>query len=132
MNSGVESAEKVRPGRRRPIDSCSRYATVLTLWLVALAAAPATVQGACNLIPPAEQAFPSTLGSVTSPITTVGSTVELRLAPCDGSAGFDPTPANNQITIAFVPGGPSQVVPGGSITVADCTATCQTLRFTTP
>ena len=91
----------------------------------------ATVRAACNIIPPAEQVYPSTIGNLTSPVTTAGQPVELRLTGCDGSAGFDPDPANDVVAITFLPAGPGQplpvIVPTGSITVAG-----STLRFTMP
>jgi DNA-binding beta-propeller fold protein YncE len=92
---------------------------------------PVHVRAACNIIPPAEQAYPSTLGSVTSPVATVGQQVEVRLTGCDGTA-FDTTPANDTVAITFLPAGPGQpppvFVPTGSITVPNAT----TLRFTMP
>src|SRR5262245_60062994 len=88
-------------------------------------------RAACNIIPPAEQAYPSTLGSVTSPVTTVGQSVEIRLTGCDGTA-FDPAAANDHVAITFLPAGLGQpapiIVPPGSVTVPDAT----TLRFTMP
>src|SRR2546425_5181603 len=111
--------------------------TVLRLPIAVLlalgAARPAAVHGACNIIPPAERAYPSTLGSVTDPVTTVGNDVEIRLADCDGSAGFNATPASNQIAIAFLPAGggqpPPVIVASGSIVLADCTGpVCKRLR----
>src|SRR5579862_5706923 len=103
----------------------------LLLCAFLLLASRSGAHAACNIIPPAEQAYPSTLGSVTSPVTTVGETVEIRLTGCDGTT-FDSTPANDQVAITFLPAGPGQpapvIVPTGSVTVPDAT----TLRFTMP
>src|SRR6185295_6780898 len=45
-------------------------------------------------------------------------------------------PAANQVAISFLPAGPGQpppvIVPSGAITVANCSATCPTLRFVMP
>ena len=81
----------------------------LLLCAFLLIASRTGTRAACNIIPPAEQAYPSTLGSVTSPVTTVGQTVEIRLTGCDGST-FDPSPANDQVAITFLPAGPGQPV----------------------
>src|SRR5579862_10001150 len=82
----------------------------LLLCAFLLLASRSGAHAACNIIPPAEQAYPSTLGSVTSPVTTVGETVEIRLTGCDGTT-FDSTPANDQVAITFLPAGPGQPAP---------------------
>src|SRR5262245_22891773 len=80
-----------------------------TFWHVAgvvatLGIAVGQAHAACNLIPAAERIFPSTLGSVASPVTAPGKTVEILLnAACDtASPGFDASnPANNLVTLTF-------------------------------
>lgn len=103
---------------------------------LALLATGGAAHAACNLIPPARSTFPSTLGGIKSPIALANDQVELRLAACDPSPGFDPVAANNIVEIVFVPGGPNQpaptVVPGDTITLANCAGTCRTLRFPMP
>src|SRR5262245_16917950 len=106
--------------------------------------APSGARAGCNIIPPVEQAFPSTVASITSPIATPGNQVELSLSPCDvlpdGSvASFDSTSA---VTINFLPADPAQPPPvtvdPGTITLANCTGVngttppCTTLRFPMP
>ncbi len=88
----------------------------------------------CNLIPPAERSYPSTVGSVVSPITIPGRTVELRLGPCDGSTGFDPVAANNTVTLTFEPpAGPTTDVPISVATIGNCTGgDCGLLTFVMP
>jgi 6-phosphogluconolactonase (cycloisomerase 2 family) len=103
-----------------------------------LLGAPQVVHAACNLIPAARSEFPSTLGSVKSPITAPAKTVELRLTPCDSSAGFEPVAANNQVTLRFEPPGAgvdTDVVIVSGIGVSDCTlpgGRCRTLTFAAP
>lgn len=112
----------------------------LALGLTLLAGPPAPgVHAACNLIPPAEQAYPSTLGTVTSPITAAGKPVELRLSGCDASPGFHPTAAQNAVVLTFLPpsgASPTDVpIASAALTVADCAplgGPCNTLRFTMP
>jgi hypothetical protein len=107
---------------------------------VLLALVPGVAWAMCNIIPPAEQVYPSTLGSVASPVTLAGNTVEIRLGACDGN-GFDATAGNNQVAISFLPAGAGQpppvLVDPGTFIVAECagaggTSPCNDLRFTMP
>jgi Lactonase, 7-bladed beta-propeller len=103
----------------------------------ALLLLPTLGRAACNIIPPAAESFPSTLGSVSSPVTTAGNEIELRLSACDVSPGFAPS---SVVSISFLPAGPGQPPPvtvsGGALSLADCAAggapPCATLRFTMP
>ena len=61
----------------------------------------------CNIIPPAERSYPSTQGSVTSPIVAPGDEVTLSLDACDPGPGFDANPAANVVTSTFLPRGRS-------------------------
>ncbi len=110
-------------------------------WTVALivafhaAALPRPVHAGCNLIPPTELSYPSTIGGVASAITIPGRTVEIRLGPCDASPGFDPVAANNAVILTFVPpaGVPTAVPVTSGVTVANCTAgNCGLLSFVVP
>jgi len=44
-----------------------------TLAVAIVVLRPAPARAACNIIPPAEQAYPSTIGNLTSPVTTAAS-----------------------------------------------------------
>ncbi len=92
-------------------------------------------QGMCNIIPPAEVAYPSSTGSITNPIAAPQDTVELRLTGCDQSM-FAANSASNAVSIAFHPpgGGPATVVavPPGTVSV-DCSGgPCFRLTFPMP
>ncbi|MBM4270533.1 MAG: hypothetical protein FJ144_28660, partial [Deltaproteobacteria bacterium] len=108
-----------RPGRQRPL-------VFLSFALPLLAAGVflrATEAGAlCNIIPPAERTFPSTQGSVRSPIAAPGDEVTVEVGVCDAGPGFATDPADNTITITFLPeGDPDAVLAVTSdVTVEDC------------
>ena len=117
------------------------------LWSVAAATVAAVALGlltptlaraGCNIIPPAAQVFPSTMGGVVSPITAAGTgVVEVQLDPqCDqlnGSpAQFDSTSA---VTINFLPAGPGQPPPISITPTVDYpmgASTSGRLHFTMP
>src|SRR5262249_46644009 len=111
---------------------------LMTALALAQAALPARVFAWCGIIPPAEQAFPSTLGSVTAPVSTAGRTVEIRLGPCDASSGFALTPSANKVPPRSPPpGGPPttvNVTSGLEVPPGDCAVggPCNVLRFTVP
>jgi hypothetical protein len=106
-------------------------------------AEPSNARAGCNIIPPTAQTFPSTLGGVTSPITTAGQQVEIRLAPLcdlqpDGSTlGFV---ASDVVNIRFLPAGSGQPPPivlsaahGDDVAVDQCVSgECGILHFTMP
>jgi len=110
--------------------------------LVCLTLAMSTyrAEAACNLIPVASLTFPSTTGSVETPITAPGETVRLVVDPaCDGSPGFESVPASNTVTVQFQPpggGGTTDVIiDPADVTVGDCTlpgGRCGTLSFVMP
>src|SRR5262249_41737255 len=138
-SGGRRSSGNSNLGEHMRSDCASRGVRAVRYGVVA-AFAPALAWGACNIIPPAEQVYPSTLGSVASPVTLAGNTVEVRLGGCDG-AGFDATPANNQIAIRFLPAGagqpPAVIVDSSAIMVPplECSGVgspCNDLLFTMP
>jgi len=104
--------------------------------LASLLGARSPAHALCNIIPPAERSYPSTLGSVTSPIVAPGDEVTISLQACDDGPGFATSAAANVVTVAFLPAGdPQAVVTVGGVTVEDCAAgpgPCLTLRFTMP
>jgi sugar lactone lactonase YvrE len=121
-----------RTARPRPL--------VFLTGLLALALVPVASRDAhalCNIIPPAERAFPSTQGSVTSPIVAPGDEVTISLSACDPGQGFHTTPSNNAITITFLPAGDPQAVVAvtSGVAVEECAAPpgpCLVLRFVMP
>jgi len=121
----------IRFGRRH------RSRALLALMAVEVLAAR-RASAMCNLIPPAERTFPSTLGAVVSPIAAPGDQIEIKLSQCDASPGFNVNPASNVVTITFQPpGGGAQTavpVPGGTIEVDECAVggPCNVLRFPLP
>lgn len=102
--------------------------------------APPMADASCNIRPAALRTFKSTTGSIETPISVPNKAVRLVVQPaCDGSAGFEPVPADNDVTVTFTPpgGGASTpvVVDSGSITVANCTLSggrCEQLLFPMP
>jgi len=122
----------LRPRPRRPL------VFLAALLAVGLLGRSAPAHALCNIIPPAERNYPSTLGSVTNPIVAPGDEVTLSLDACDAGPGFASNPAANVVTVTFLPAGdPQAVVNVTSVTVppADCAAgpgPCLTLRFTMP
>jgi hypothetical protein len=83
------------------------------------------------------QTFPSTMGSIISPITTAGNVVELHLASECDTTSFTPGDA---VTIRFLPAGPGQptvTVNPPDVGVDQCagagsTPPCFRLRFPMP
>ena len=123
-----------QPGRRRPLVFLSALLAAASL----LATAP-RAHALCNIIPPAERSYPSTQGSVTSPIVAPGDEITLSLSACDDGPGFNSSPASNLVTVTFLPAGDPQAVltvtSGLTVPPADCAAgsgPCLTLRFTMP
>src|SRR5262245_54525840 len=99
------------------------------LLLMAIVLRAAGARASCNIIPPVAHVFPSTRGSVTSPITTAQRDVELSMSPCDARSdgsprGFDDPldPVPDTITIQFLPAGPGAPPPitVSSYTVDNC------------
>lgn len=122
---------RLRPRAKRPLVFLSAL-----LATAALLGTRAPAHALCNIIPPAERSYPSTLGSVTSPIVAPGDEVTISLQSCDDGPGFATTAAANVVTLTFLPAGdPQAVVNVGGVTVEDCAAgpgPCLTLRFTMP
>ena len=112
-------------------------------WIVAVCAlvpAARRAEALCNIIPPAESTFPSTVGNVTSPIAAPGDPVTLKLSGCETGTGTNPgfnaTAGANQITITFMPpeGTPTDVVVAGPRSV-ECVGPgglCLALTFAIP
>lgn len=98
------------------------------------------VDAACNLRPVAEIAYPSNMGALVDPLTTAGRSVKIQLNPaCDGSAGFEPAPMSNDVTLRFEPptgaGTTDVAIDAGTIAVGDCTlpgGRCRELSFIAP
>jgi hypothetical protein len=93
----------------------------------------------CNAVPPLDVTFRSTLGAVSTAIAKPGQTVTIRRE----AAVFDQIPANNTITIDFVPpDGAATLVagvaalapaPGADCDVADCGGgLCSCVSFVFP
>src|SRR5882724_9902187 len=112
----------------------------IVVWLAALEGPAATAaDAACNVIPPAERTFPSTLGEVTTPFAAPGQTVTVRReAPV-----FSANPGGNIVTLHFQPVGGTETtiadiltrgpVDGSECTPLDCTpAGCRCVRFVFP
>ena len=96
-------------------------------WRALIAFAVALIHGgdaraACNLIPVARSGYGSALGSVASPIAVPGDQVTLRISPCETSAGFEPTAAQNNIEIRFEP--PAGLPPPAQFTTGTGTDVC--------
>jgi len=135
---GRETGGVLRVGRAR-LRPCAKRPLVFLGTLIALSAllgirSPA--HALCNIIPPAERLYPSTLGSVTDPIVAPGDEVTISLQTCDEDGpGFATTAAANVVTVTFLPAGdPQAVVSVAGATVEDCGVggPCLTLRFTMP
>jgi len=131
-------SDLLRIGRKR-LRPCAKRPLVFLGTLLALGAllgTRTTAHALCNIIPPAERVYPSTLGAVTSPIVAPGDQVTISLAACDGGTGFATSAAANVVTVTFLPAGdPQAVLTIGGVTVEDCAAgsgPCLTLRFTMP
>ncbi len=101
----------------------ARAVVLATLAAIVLAMTwrPVGVRAGCNIIPPASQSFPSTLGSVASPfavpVDVPDAQVELHLSECDVLPGntmatFGPT---DTVTVRFLRAGPGQPPDGSFI-----------------
>ena len=80
-----------------PPDPLARLGTLLALWTAPEA------QAACNLIPAAQEIFPSTTGGASSPVATPGGVVKIQLTPCDTSDRFDLDPLNHPDEPSLIP-----------------------------
>src|SRR5262245_60804913 len=127
-------------------DRCSRLRRLALAVIAITVYTPAPhAHAACNLIPAAARTFPSDRGSVTSPITAPGKVVEVTLGPCDPVTAFDPTAANDAVSVRFEtpdPDGTDTLVAVAGATVEHCApgggcvactiGACNTLRFVMP
>ena len=103
---------------------------------IAIVAMPSTSDASCNLIPVARSVYGSDMGGVVSPVTVPGREVIVALNACDGSPGFEPVAADNDVEIRFEPptGIMTSVFAIGDDT-DDCTlpgGRCNVLKFTVP
>lgn len=99
---------RFRIWEENPVKKRSLLALV-ALIAAALGGRSPAVHASCNLVPSAEQAFPSVLGAASTPFARPSDTVTLRReVPV-----FSPDPAGNEIAIRFEPpGGPPTVLTG--------------------
>lgn len=133
----VAAEERRRPSARRSLRPRPLVFLTTAAALLAVLAGARSAHALCNIIPPAQSAFPSTQGSVRSPIAAPGDEVTISLDACDPGQGFHTTPTSNVVTITFLPAGDPQAVVAvtSGIAVEECAAPpgpCLTLRFPMP
>jgi hypothetical protein len=114
----------------------SRGAFGLVAVLAASLLAVSEARASCNVIPPTDRAFPSTIGSVSRPFARPGDHVELTLG---ATPFFAPNAGGNVVRLRFSPPGQAETsvdlpaCTAATCELSDCSpAGCRRLRFTFP